>query len=375
MSLDRIILYLGYFFLGISSIGFNSRELNPWTTPKIHLAFIGLGILFFKEILLGKPLNLKILKEISLTSFILISACLLLIFQQRLINYPWGENILFVAVLLSTGLICLFKKEGRKNEFVLMIFLNCIFLIQSAASIIQFIFFENFHFTMMGSSLKWRSLGFIGNPNQLALYLSLYYFRPVKYWWDCKYGKIITFIVSVALLLTFSRGVFLALFISYFFSFLSSLKNKLKWVVAAGTCLLFIIWTIEFYWHKTGFFNTDSIIGRILSYSSFINDYTFNAQSFFIGLGYFELNTPIHNQYLYLFNSIGILGPLFYILILLSFFKINTPLAYMIAFFSMYDLPLLNPAFVFGIILYFIYLPVFSTSKLHSGISNCMNPT
>jgi hypothetical protein len=365
MSKNRILLYIGLFFLGISSLGFNPYVPSPWISPKFFLAFIGLAILFLQEIFSLKDFNIKIVKEISLSSFLFLAACLFFIIQRFVLISPWGETISFVAILLTLGLISLIKKVdiNDKEEIVLMHFLNGIFFLQATITIIEFIFFKHFNFTMMGSSLKWRSLGLIGNPNQLALYLSLYYLRPIKHWWNFKYGKTLTFLISGALLLTFSRGVYLALFISYLsFSKIPLKKNILRATLSAAL-IIGIIFSIEFYWQKTGILNIDSVSGRILSFESFVNEYTFNIQDFLIGTGNFEINSPIHNQYLYLFKSTGIIGLLLYALILISLRQKNALLVIMIAIFSIYDLPLFNPAFIFGSIVYFLYLKIKATLR------------
>ncbi|MDD4975424.1 MAG: hypothetical protein PHY93_13780 [Bacteriovorax sp.] len=330
-------------------------EHGPWTTPKIMLAFSGLGLLFTSQTFSAKSFHFPTQNFSSETWLLFLLACVFLIIQCIFLNFPWNENLAVFAVFLSVGIIDLtkVKENDVSEEYVFMLFLNCIFALQAVATIVQFIFFEHFKFTMMGSGLKWRSLGLIGNPNQLALYLSLFFLRPIKHWWSPRYGKILTATVTLALILTFSRGVYLALF----FASIYFLKNKVKKSVAVALFAMAIIFTIEISWKKTGVLNLDSLTGRAHSFQLFFNEYVFNFLKMLIGDGRFEINAPLHNQYLYLFKHVGLIGLLLFVFILMSFLKRNTPLVVLIAIFSIYDLPLLNLAFVFTSLLYFLYLP------------------
>lgn len=355
MLINRILYYLGLFLLGLSALGFYPMEHGPWTTPKMILAFSGLAFLFTSQIFSAKSFSIPTRNYFSNTWFLCLLVCVFLIIQCQLLNLSWNENLSVFAVFLSVGIIGIFRVEenNEREEKALMVFLNCVFSIQAVATLIQFIFFEHFNFTMMGSSLKWRSLGLIGNPNQLALYLSLFYFRPIKYWWSPRYGKILTELVSLALILTFSRGVYLALFFATIYFF----KNRIKKSSVIGFCAFAIIFSIELLWKKTGILNADSITGRAQSFQMFFNDYVFTFGNVLIGDGKFETNIPIHNQFLYLFKHTGLIGTILFVLILISLLKRNTPLVVFIAIFSLYDLPLLNMAFVFTSLLYFLYLP------------------
>lgn len=355
MLINKILFYLGLFFLGLSPLGFYPMEHGPWTIPKIMLGFSGLGLLFTSQTFSAKNFHFPTPKYFSDTWLLFLIVCVLLIIQCIFLNFPWNENLAVFAIFLSVGIIGLtnVKENDVSEKYVFILFLNCIYAVQAVATIVQFIFFEHFNFTMMGSSLKWRSLGLIGNPNQLALYLSLFFLRPINHWWSPRYGKTLTAAVTLALILTFSRGVYLALF----FSLIYFLKNKIKKSVAFALFAMAIIFTIEILWKNTGVLNIDSLTGRAHSFQLFFNEYVFNFLKLLIGDGRFETNAPIHNQYLYLFKHVGLAGLLLFVFILKSLLKRNTPLVILIAIFSLYDLPLLNLAFVFTSLLYFLYLP------------------
>lgn len=361
MLINRAFFYLGLFFLGLSALGFYPMEQGPWTTPKILLAFSGLGLLLSSQIFSAKSFSIPTQNLFSNTWLLFLLVCLFFIIQCSLLDLPLNENLSVIAVFLCVGIIGLSKEKEiyEREEHSLTVFLNCLFAIQAVATLIQFVFFEHFKFTMMGLSLKWRSLGFIGNPNQLALYLSLFFLRPVKHWWTPRYAKAVAAIVTLALILTFSRGVYLALF----FASIYFLKDKIKKFLALGTIALIIVFTIEFLWKKTGVLNMDSLTGRAHSFQSFFNEYVFSFLKTLVGTGKFEINAPLHNQYLYLFKHVGLIGLLLFVLILISLLKRNAPLVVVISIFSLYDLPLLNLAFVFTSLLYFLYLPKLNYNK------------
>jgi hypothetical protein len=140
-------------------------------------------------------------------------------------------------------------------------------------------------------------------------------------------------IFVIAILISYSRGVYLLFFISLFFLYLLNYKK-------VNTYILFFLVPIVFY-----FFDLKSaLVNRFLSQDTlrsdsvrqiqldfFINNFSFNSLFFGKGIGFYDqLNIRDINQYynyelqfLYLLLQIGIVPLLLYIFIILSPIKIR----------------------------------------------------
>lgn len=254
-------------------------------------------------------------------------------------------SFLFPLCLLS-GLALVFQNDFTKDERVH--WLSLVFVIQSALAISQFLFFDFFGFQQMGPALKWRTLGLIGNPNQLALFLSLYFFLPGQHLWNSRWSKLKSCLVLIALALTFSRGVFLALLVIALFEF-KPVQWKRFLLHILGMIVLFIL--AETLIGATGLMNSDSVTGRWESYKVFFSDLNQPFEILLLGSRTWDMASPVHNQFLFLLKNFGAVSVLLYCWITLRIYKTARNPGLLLFLFSLYDLPLLNASFVFMLLL------------------------
>lgn len=349
MIKSRSFYIAGFFLLGISSLGFNPFSADPWIKPKIILILAGLLLVLLDDILKlhqWPQFNRRHSLALPLMLFAAYLVFHIIIFRYSFIQLPY---ILPLAFLFS--LLFFFRREEESATMVKLLHgLTFVFVFQSLFGLYQFLFFQASGVQQMGSVLKWRTLGLIGNPNQLAAFLALYFFRSKKYWWSSPVQKACTILTGIVLTLTFSRGVFLALVIVLL---MNLKKEDLKKLLLPGLGGILILITAEFLSGATGFFNRDSVTGRFESFVAFFSGLTLTPMTFFFGTADWNFNSPVHNQFLLTFELFGMTGLVLLLWFIRNAFLTDKRLVLFFILFSLYDLPLLNPAFVS---LFMIYL-------------------
>lgn len=342
--MSRLLFTFGLFFLGISSLGFNPTSADPWIRPKIVLGLTGLLFLISSSMMdLKKLPDWKTASRIGLA---LISFSFFLLVQSFYFHYSFMQLSFLFPLCLLSGLALVFQNDFTKDERVH--WLSLVFVIQSALAISQFLFFDFFGFQQMGPALKWRTLGLIGNPNQLALFLSLYFFLPGQHLWNSRWSKLKSCLVLIALALTFSRGVFLALLVIALFEF-KPVQWKRFLLHILGMIVLFIL--AETLIGATGLMNSDSVTGRWESYKVFFSDLNQPFEILLLGSRTWDMASPVHNQFLFLLKNFGAVSVLLYCWITLRIYKTARNPGLLLFLFSLYDLPLLNASFVFMLLL------------------------
>lgn len=342
MIKKRPLILTGFFLSGISSLGINPFSADPWIRPKMLLIFAGLSLILLDDIFrLNKWPEAKhflspALPLMAFTAFLFLH---IFVFRYSFIQLSWLLPLSFLFSLL-------FLFHNQEDNGLMDIFLHgltVVFALQSSIALYQFLFFQHSGFEQMGSALKWRTLGLIGNPNQLATFLALYFFRARKYWWSTPWQKTCTLLVGLALALTFSRGVFLALFLASLVNLKSPQWKKIWLPVLAGTVILL---ATEFVSGPTGFFSLDSVTGRFESYAAFFHGLPLSPTSFLLGSSNWNLFSPVHNQFLLTFEFFGMIGLLLLLWLTWKVFSRDKSLILFFIVFSLYDLPLLNPSFL-----------------------------
>ncbi len=316
-----MISYLGFIILGISSLAVDPWSSDLWIRPKLIMMLVGLTLIAIPSIL-----NLKKLPELNKQGLILFLFSIFLVCHAFIFQYSFLQLAYLFPLFFLASLVFLFNAKKFDTRF-----LEWVFLLQSLVAIAQFFFFDAFHLQMMGAALKWRTLGFIGNPNQLGLFLAFYFLRPSKNKW-------ISLIVGLAFILTFSRGAFLALAAALF---LGNQLSNWKSTVKKFAVLIFAVVLVEIFYGQTGIVNLDSITGRAASYLNFPR-----PQNVLFGSATWDLQSPVHNQFLFAFECFGLVGLGLLIGLFWNLFKEYRKIAILLITFSLYDLPLLNPAVV-----------------------------
>ena len=316
-----MISYLGFIILGISSLAVDPWSSDLWIRPKLVMMLVGLTLIAIPSIL-----KLKKLPELNKQGLILFIFSIFLVCHAFFFQYSFLQLAYLFPLFFLASLAFLLNEKKFDSDF-----LDWVFLIQSIVAIAQFFFFDVFHLQMMGEALKWRTLGFIGNPNQLGLFLAFYFLRPSKNKW-------ISLIVGLAFILTFSRGAFLALAVALLLgNHLSEWKSTAK----KFAVLIFAVVLVEIFYGQTGIVNLDSITGRAASYLNFPK-----PQNVLFGSASWDLQSPVHNQFLFAIECFGLVGLVLLIGFFWNLFKDDKKVALLLISFSMYDLPFVNPAVV-----------------------------
>lgn len=319
-----MIAFFGFIIIGISSLAVDPWSSDLWIRPKLIMMLIGLALIAVSSIL-----KLERLPKINAQGLVLFLFSFFLVFHAIYFEYSFLQLAYIFPLFFLASLVFLFIEKKFETDF-----LDWIFLAQSLIAIVQFFFFDAFHLQMMGEALKWRTLGLIGNPNQLGLFLAFYFLKPSKNKW-------ISLIVGLAFILTFSRGAFLALAVALF---LGNHISEWKSTAKKFAVLIFAVVFVEIVYGQTGIVNLDSITGRASSYLNFPQ-----PQNFLFGSAIWDLQSPVHNQFLFALECFGLIGLLFYLVFLRLLYKANKKVAVLLIAFSLYDLPLLNPS-VFSLI-------------------------
>jgi hypothetical protein len=131
-----------------------------------------------------------------------------------------------------------------------------------------------------------------------------------------KYSKLFAFIIFVAILLTFTRGFLLALFLSFLFFYIIDLKSKKSFYFFVFILLIGALlapYLIEFFGNRNA---SDSI--RFIQIHQVFESIT--PLSFFVGHG-FGIGVPIREvhmeiAYLEIFHKQGLIGLLFWLIVL-----------------------------------------------------------
>ena len=344
--------------------------LNPWIgfdLASIRVFIVLLALIFIIKGLINKNLfknSFCNLQSICLTVF-LILACFSLISAE---NIFWGirKIIFFLSIFpiyfLFIALINNWRKI-KKTILVLSIGGSFIALIGLFQFLSQFIFglektysfwainilpvFSGFNLGAMilaypswlvniGGETIMRAFSLFSDPHMFSFYLGLIISLLVGLLYIVKSNKILFFssylLIFVALLLTFSRGSYIAIIISFLilaFLFWKYLNNNKIIILLCISLLVFIIpiTPIADRFYSTFNLNEGSNVGRLEMWQMAGK---IGMHSFWGGIGLgnysllvnseFDYRNPAtaHNLYLDIFSEIGFFGFIFWLLLILG---------------------------------------------------------
>jgi len=333
----------------------------------IRVFIILLALIFIIKGLINKDLfknNFYNLQSICLTAFLILS-CFSLIGAE---NILWGirKIIFFLSIFpiyfLSVALINNYKKI-KKTILVLSISGSFLALVGLFQFLSQFVFglektysfwainilpiFSGFNLgSMILAYPSWlvnisgetimRVFSLFSDPHMLSFYLGLIVSLLVGLIYITKINKFLLFIayllVFITLLLTFSRGAYIAIIVSFLilaFLFWKYLDNKKIAIILCLSLLIFIIpgTSISDRFYGSFDLNEGSNIGRLEMWQMAGK---IGMNSFWGGIGLgnysllvdseFDYRNPAtaHNLYLDIFSEIGFFGLIFWLLLILG---------------------------------------------------------
>jgi hypothetical protein len=322
-----------YLFLFIIVVFFADKE-NGWNF-KIPLRVVLL--LFFLPLLLlstlsGALLSLPVtLADLTKLIWLLKAIGIYLIFFNYINNEEHSRA---------------FKIDFMLHQFVRFSFISALICFQQYFDLfnlnslyVPFVAPTQFASLMPGSPTP-RVVGMLGNPNVQGFVLSLAIVASIYlYLKDKQKNSIATFFVLfIALLMTLSRGAFVALVVGSFFLFGTYKKNKrfLYIKIIAGS----IIFLIFYYAYQVALDNKllyDAILYRfqlldnisedvsfVARYDGWIINWNYFKASPFMGVGLIPRATDIFigadNEWLHFLRSFGIVGIAWLLLFMFSSF-------------------------------------------------------
>ncbi len=298
--------------------------------------------------------NIKVyITQLYLIFFIMVISSMILISFFYVSDTDLTINYLssyFVGILISIFFITLLNNKYYLKRFSFLYILIC-FLI-SIYTIYHHVLFlvlgiDSEYITITGGQIFGRGLGFIGNPNyySLTLLLGLSFILGWKYFNEMnnKLINLILIVISIDLILTFSRGaLFSYIVIIAVWMFLKLLdrqkinRGSLIKIFINSFVLLFIVIIII----RLNSFQTvlNQITGRVNDlfvgdgsgrYGLWLEGYQVwltNLQTTILGIGgnhfdlYSTLGVSVHNGYLRYLYELGIVGLITLLLFLIVLF-------------------------------------------------------
>jgi O-antigen ligase len=266
------------------------------------------------------------------------------------------KPLFFFLVLLPFSLFIRTKKDIAlivnliKNSSFILAILYLLFLVSMYSGILDFSSVYRF-ISLHSDDIMFRGAS---NDNASFFYKGFLYLNIGFIFYifsKNKYSKFFALILFVAILLTFTRGFLLALYISFLFFYALDLKNKKSFFLMVSLALLGIAlapFIVELFAKRA---ESDSI--RFIQIHQVLEAIT--PLSFFIGHG-FGIGVPIREMhmeiaYLEIFHKQGVLGLLFWFTILsvivITYKKINNKnyivKSFLVSTFFVYSQSATNP--------------------------------
>lgn len=356
ISLSRGFLYLFFAFvpfsvdaLVFSKEVFVSGFFNPYLSHFIYLSdvFLVLSLLFLGlAVLFGEKLGFKNGKVFNFLD-ILLGGFLIAAFVSLFFSVDFQNTLIGILRFLEFFAVYFLLSRGFLNVKILFyVFIGVVFLV-SIVGILQYFLQHSLGLNFLGEPVLSpdmlgiakinlidkqviRAYGTFSHPNIFAAYILMGIFMLAALFKNVVANKLkwlfalILAVFALALILTFSRSAFLALFLSLgTYSILFKFKIQWYYVLAAvfGIVLLVIafdlfpvLWTRFVVGDSSAFSERMNLLS--ISKAMFLN------HPFGVGLGNFtevmqdfELEKlmpwnfqPVHNIYLLVLNEMGIYG-------------------------------------------------------------------
>lgn len=345
----RDSIYYSLFYLLMLSLYFGRFNLDLGFSLKPFMIIMVLITLFsLKYINFNKLFNF----EINLVIFIIIHSMTALNFKYP--SYSIRFIILYIIIfvfyfstrsLLEKIDVYSIEKVISRTGFIAIVSSLIYYILGILASGMNYFGNKlNYYGLMIDRSTPRLTGTASSDPNIFVFYVTLYFFYTLSHL-DTKLNKIGFLLVTSTIILTFSRGAYLALGFGLITAFLLSngLKIKIKGIIVSSILITFLTFfgdylkvnPIKFIIDRFSSFATDGGSGRLAIWANAID--TFNDNPI-LGIGINsvrEYNFEYYNRGVYLHNSLlevlvetGIVGSIIYALFLILLF-INAIKLYM----------------------------------------------
>ncbi len=382
-KLEKILLYIFLFLLPFNIKKFiaNPLKIEPLTEFSAFFLYLS-DILIISILILWLTRSIKIkqfkFKKLSLWSYFLILFVIFL-FLSLISSRDLVISLYFlVKFLLVIGLFLYLRLNLTKKMFLntLRIF-TLGGLIQSLIALGQYVYQSSLGLRYLGESIVAsnlagvakldimgdkliRSYGTFAHPNILACFLLLTLYSAVYLSLEDRRAYVFSLpIISLGLILTFSRAILflglVSLIIFFVYSYLKTGKKK-KLKPALVLFMSFVVFSLIFLPYLTQHFNIQKE-EQAVSLRMFYNkaSYQIIKKSSLLGVGlgnfmpklkeiYPNLEDwqyqPVHNIYLLMASEVGIFGLLAFVLFLIFLLRVNflKPKIYNLEYFIFYIL-------------------------------------